>query len=120
MASSWKVAGWVTRRFMRFARVESFPDCRQGHTHFSRFWISISNKVTSQSLFSISARRLNRIISSSEKRQSINGIIIDMEPIGPWHADIVQIFAHMFELQAHEQFSVRVQSPIDLGPESQP
>jgi len=56
----------------------------------------------------------------SERTELLNGIIIDMEPIGPWHADIVQILAHMFELQAHEQFSVRVQSPIDLGPESQP
>ena len=56
----------------------------------------------------------------NQRTELINGIITDMEPIGPWHADIVQILTHTFEQQAHERFSVRVQSPIDLGPESQP
>ena len=43
-----------------------------------------------------------------------------MEPIGPWHADIVDILTQAFAGQALTRFRVRVQEPIDLGPESQP
>jgi Uma2 family endonuclease len=64
--------------------------------------------------------RLGELGLLDQRTELIEGIIIDMEPIGPWHADIVQMLAHAFEQQAHRRFSVRVQSPIDLGPESQP
>jgi Uma2 family endonuclease len=54
------------------------------------------------------------------RTELIEGLIIDMEPIGPWHADIVDILTQTFAKQAQERFRVRVQQPIDLGPESQP
>jgi Putative restriction endonuclease len=43
-----------------------------------------------------------------------------MEPIGPWHADIADVLTQVFAEQARARFRVRVQSPIDLGPKSQP
>jgi Uma2 family endonuclease len=64
--------------------------------------------------------RLGELGVLNERTELIDGIIIDMEPIGPWHADILQILAHTLDRQARERFSVRVQSPIDLGPESLP
>jgi len=54
------------------------------------------------------------------RTELLDGIIIDMEPIGPWHADIVDILAQSFTEQANGRFRVRVQQPIHLGPESQP
>jgi Uma2 family endonuclease len=55
-----------------------------------------------------------------QRTELIEGQIIDMEPIGPWHADIVDILTQAFVEQARERFRVRIQQPIDLGPESQP
>jgi Uma2 family endonuclease len=55
-----------------------------------------------------------------ERSELIEGQIIDMEPIGPWHADIVDILTQAFVEQAKERFRVRIQQPIDLGSESQP
>jgi Uma2 family endonuclease len=56
----------------------------------------------------------------SKRTELIHGIIIDMEPISPWHADIVDILNQAFSEQAPGKFRVRVQQPIDLGSESQP
>jgi Uma2 family endonuclease len=56
----------------------------------------------------------------SKRTELIHGIIIDMEPIAPLHADIVDILTQAFIEQAHGQFRVRVQEPIDLDPESLP
>jgi hypothetical protein len=64
--------------------------------------------------------RLGELGILGERTELIEGIVIDMEPIGPWHADLLQILAHRLDQQAQEKFSVRVQSPIDLGPQSQP
>jgi Uma2 family endonuclease len=55
-----------------------------------------------------------------QRTELIEGQIIDMEPIGPWHADIVTTLTQVFINQAQQRFRVRVQQPIDLGPESQP
>jgi Uma2 family endonuclease len=64
--------------------------------------------------------RLGELGLLSERTELIEGLIIDMEPIGPWHADVVDILAQVFTERARERFRVRVQQPIDLGPESQP
>jgi Uma2 family endonuclease len=64
--------------------------------------------------------RMGELGLLNERTELIDGIIIDMEPIGPWHADIVDILAQAFAEQARARFRVRVQQPIDLGPESQP
>ena len=64
--------------------------------------------------------RLGELGLLDQRTELIDGIILDMEPIGPWHADILQILAHTFDQQARGRYTVRGQSPINLGPESQP
>jgi len=64
--------------------------------------------------------RMGEIGILGERTELIEGVIIDMEPIGPWHADVVDTLAQAFSDQAHGRFRVRVQQPVDLGPESQP
>src|SRR6516165_9773184 len=64
--------------------------------------------------------RLGELRILGERTELIKGIVIDMEPIGPWHADIVTTLTQAFIYQAPARFGVRVQQPIDLGPESQP
>jgi Uma2 family endonuclease len=64
--------------------------------------------------------RLGELGLLDRRTELIEGLIIDMEPIGPWHADIVDVLTQVFAEQARARFRVRVQSPIDLGPESQP
>jgi len=64
--------------------------------------------------------RLGELGVLDQRTELIDGIIIDMEPIGPWHADIVDILNQAFSAQALGRFRVRVQQPIDLGFESQP
>jgi Uma2 family endonuclease len=55
-----------------------------------------------------------------QRTELIDGIILNMEPIGPWHASVVDVLTQVFVEQAHDRFRVRVQQPLDLGPESQP
>ncbi|MBV8224495.1 MAG: Uma2 family endonuclease [Verrucomicrobia bacterium] len=64
--------------------------------------------------------RLGELGLLDKRTELIEGLIIDIEPIGPWHADVVDILAQTFVKQAGERFRVRVQQPIDLGQESQP
>jgi Uma2 family endonuclease len=64
--------------------------------------------------------RLGELGILDQRTELIEGQIIDMEPIGPWHASILDILNQTFCEQARQQFRVRVQEPIDLGPESQP
>jgi Uma2 family endonuclease len=64
--------------------------------------------------------RLGELGILDEHVELIMGIVVDMEPITPRHADIATTLTRSFTEQAREQFSVRVQSPIDLGSESLP
>jgi len=64
--------------------------------------------------------RMGEIGILGKRTELIKGIITDMEPIGPWHADIVSSLQAMFGQQAGGHYAVRVQQPIDLGSESQP
>jgi Uma2 family endonuclease len=54
------------------------------------------------------------------RTELLEGIITDMEPIGPWHANIGDILSHFFVTRSKDRFRVRVQYPIDLGQNSQP
>jgi len=54
------------------------------------------------------------------RTELLEGLITDMEPIGPWHANIGDILSRIFNEGARGRFSVRVQYPIDLGRMSQP
>lgn len=53
------------------------------------------------------------------RTELLEGVIIDMEPIGPWHANVGDILSRIFNQQARDRFRVRVQYPIDLGLTSQ-
>jgi len=55
-----------------------------------------------------------------QRTELLEGIITDMEPIGPWHANIGDILSRLFNERAQGRFRVRVQYPIDLGQMSQP
>ena len=56
----------------------------------------------------------------NQRTELLEGIITDMEPIGPYHANIGDILSHLFNQQARGRFRVRVQYPINLGQISQP
>jgi len=64
--------------------------------------------------------RLGELGLLDQRTELIEGIIVDMEPIGPWHASIGDILSKLFIEQAQDRYKVRVQYPIDLGPQSQP
>ena len=55
-----------------------------------------------------------------KRTELLEGIITDMEPIGPWHANVGDILARLVNKQAQDRFRVRVQYPINLGQMSQP
>ena len=56
----------------------------------------------------------------NQRTELLDGIITDMEPIGPWHANIGDILSRLFNERAQGRFRVRVQYPINLGQMSQP
>jgi Uma2 family endonuclease len=55
-----------------------------------------------------------------KRTELLDGIIIDMEPISPWHANIGDILSRIFNEHSRGRFRVRVQYPINLGQTSQP
>jgi Uma2 family endonuclease len=50
----------------------------------------------------------------------LEGIITDMEPIGPYHANVGDHLSQIFQQKAADRYRVRVQYPINLGRLSQP
>jgi Uma2 family endonuclease len=54
------------------------------------------------------------------RTELLEGIITDMEPIGPYHAGILQELNQLFIGTAEGRYAVRVQLPIELGRLSQP
>ena len=54
------------------------------------------------------------------RTELLEGIITDMEPVSPWHANIGDILLHFFVTRSQGRFRVRVQYPIALGQNSQP
>ena len=55
-----------------------------------------------------------------KRTELLEGIITDMEPVSPWHANIGDILLHFFITRSQGRFRVRVQYPIALGRNSQP
>lgn len=39
-----------------------------------------------------------------ERTELVEGIVIDMEPIGPWHAGIGDVLSRIFHTQARDRF----------------
>jgi Uma2 family endonuclease len=64
--------------------------------------------------------RLGELGLLSSPTELIEGIITDMEPIGPWHADILTILDQIFHARAAGRYAIRIQQPIELGPLSLP
>lgn len=64
--------------------------------------------------------RLGELGLLDERTELVEGIINDMAPIGPWHADILTTLAQIFHARATDRYAIRVQQPIDLGPQSLP
>jgi Uma2 family endonuclease len=64
--------------------------------------------------------RLGELNLLSSRTELLEGIITDMEPIGPWRADVASTLAQIFHAGAAERYAVGVQRPIDLGPLSLP
>ena len=54
------------------------------------------------------------------RTELLDGVIIDMEPVSPWRANIGDILSRIFNEAARGRFRVRVQYPINLGQMSQP
>jgi len=54
------------------------------------------------------------------RTELLDGVIIDMEPVSPWHANIGDILSRIFNGGARGRFRVRVRYPINLGQMSQP
>lgn len=55
-----------------------------------------------------------------QRTELLEGIITDMEPIGPWHGNVGDHLSQIFQQQAGDRYRVRVQYPINLGRLSQP
>jgi Uma2 family endonuclease len=55
-----------------------------------------------------------------QRTELLEGIITDMEPIGPYHANVGDHLSQIFQQQASDRYRVRVQYPINLGRLSQP
>ncbi len=60
------------------------------------------------------------IFAEDDRIELIDGEIIQMIPIGSPHAACVDRLTRLFVLSAGQRASVRVQSPISLGPQSEP
>jgi hypothetical protein len=54
------------------------------------------------------------------RTELLDGVVIDMEPVSPWHANIGDILSRIFNGGARVRFRVRVQYPINLGQMSEP
>jgi Uma2 family endonuclease len=60
------------------------------------------------------------VLTEDSKVQLVDGVIFDMPPIGPGHASSVERISEMFRGRLGADFQVRVQNPVDIGPNSQP
>lgn len=60
------------------------------------------------------------ILSEDDRVELLEGEIVEMTPIGPRHAALVDRLTRLFSSHAGERAIVRVQSPIYLGEHSEP
>ena len=60
------------------------------------------------------------ILKCDERVELIEGEIVVMPPIGPEHADDVDIFNGIFARYAPGRYRIRIQNPIRLGDHSEP
>lgn len=60
------------------------------------------------------------VIKADARVELLEGDIIDMTPIGPWHGGTVKKLNLWFTRQSRDRWLVAVQDPIRLGPHSEP
>lgn len=60
------------------------------------------------------------ILGEDDRVELLDGQLVDMSPISPRHALVVDALAHLFVTNASTRAHVRVQNPIALDPHSEP
>jgi len=60
------------------------------------------------------------VLAPDARVELINGEIIDMSPIGPFHGGVVSRLTRLFNRAAGERFHVSPQNPLKLDDQSEP
>ena len=60
------------------------------------------------------------VLRPNARVELLNGKIIDMSPIGPFHGSLVKRLSRLFALKANERWIVSTQDPIHLDDHSEP
>src|SRR5688500_19046991 len=60
------------------------------------------------------------LLAADSRVELIDGVIVDMPPIGPVHASSVECAGDHFRSTLGVGFQVRCQNPVRLGPRSEP
>jgi len=60
------------------------------------------------------------VLQEDERVELLNGQIIDMMPIGPFHGGSVNWFAEIFHDLSHRRWITSTQNPVRLGPHDEP
>lgn len=60
------------------------------------------------------------VLQPGARVELLNGRIIDMSPIGPFHGGVVKRLSRLFNLQARKRWIVSTQDPLQLDDHSEP
>ena len=60
------------------------------------------------------------VLGPDARVELLNGQIIDMSPIGPFHAGLVKRLSRIFNLEAKGRWIVSTQDPVRLDDHSEP
>ena len=60
------------------------------------------------------------VLRPDRRTELLNGRIIDMSPIGPFHSRVVNRLTRLFTLKARDRWIVSAQNPIHLDDHSEP
>ena len=60
------------------------------------------------------------VLHEDERVELLNGVIVPMVPIGPFHGGSVKRLVHLFERQSRDRWITSAQDPLLLGPNDEP